>query len=48
MAELVITEVEQNDFVLLLYQLHAELNAQCEWGWFRPALIMGIGEDSPA
>src|SRR5215472_10506417 len=48
MTDLMITEIEQNDFVFLLYQLHAELNAQCEWRRLRPALVMGIGKDSPA
>ena len=48
MADLVITEVEQDDFILLLNQLHAELNTQSKRGWFGPALVMGIGQHSPA
>jgi hypothetical protein len=39
---------DQNDLVLPLDDLNAELNVQCERSWFRPALVMGIGNGSAA
>jgi hypothetical protein len=43
-----VRKVQQSDLVLLLYDLNAELNVQCEWGRFRPTLVVGIGNDNAA
>ena len=45
MADLMITEVEQDGFVPLLDDLHAKLHGQRERCRFRPALVMRIGKD---
>ena len=47
-AHLMVRKVQQSDFVLLLYDLHAELNIQCERSRFRPTLVVGIRDNNAA
>jgi hypothetical protein len=47
-ADLMITEAQQNDFVLPLYDLNSVFNEQQPWRGLRPALAMRIRKGSAA
>src|SRR5689334_3443428 len=47
-THLVVSDVEENDFVLLLKDLHAELRCHDEWRGLGPALIDRIRNHRPA